>query len=101
MGYKPVILDEAKREYASIVEYLVKILKNPQAATNFMDEFDRQILLVCENPEIFALSRLPELACKGYRTAFINKYIMLYKTQGNTLFISHIFHQSQDYARLV
>lgn len=101
MTCRTVILDEAKREYRKIVDYLARVLCNNQAATGFVNEFSRQVDLIADNPNIHALSRLPELANRGYRACFIGNYVMLYKTVGKTLYIAHIFHQSQDYAKLV
>jgi len=101
MACKKVILDEAQREYRAIVSYLVEVLKSPQAAANFMDAFDEQLSLIAENPEIFALSRVPELAARGYRTALVNNYVMLYKAHEDKIVVAHVFHQTQDYARLV
>lgn len=101
MAYEAVILDEAKREFRSIIDYLCTVLESPQATATFMDEFEHQVSLITDNPELFALSRLPELAARGYRTAHINNYIMLYKVQDDLVIIAHIFHQTQDYARLV
>lgn len=101
MAYKVVILKEAEREYHSIVDYLSNILKSKQAAKNFINEFDKQVALISSNPDIFSLSKLPEVEALGYRSAFINKYVMLYKAEENLVIIAHIFHQTQDYARLV
>lgn len=101
MAYKRVISDEAKREYTAIVEYLATILKSPQAAAGFMDAFDKQLSLISANPSMFALSRMPELAARGYRAAPVNNYVMLYKATDELIYIAHVFHQSQDYARLV
>ncbi|WP_166079049.1 type II toxin-antitoxin system RelE/ParE family toxin [Xiamenia xianingshaonis] len=101
MAYKLVILDEAKREEQDIVDYLVNVLKSPQAAAHFLDELDYQLGLIADNPQLFALSRVPELAQRGYRTVQVNNYIMLYKTEGDLVIVAHLFHQIQDYARLV
>ncbi len=101
MAYRVVILEEAQREYRGIVDYLANVLKSRQAAIGFMDEFARQVALIEENPTLFALSRLPELAAYGYRTCCVNNYIMLYKTAEDLVMIAHIFHQSQNYAKSV
>lgn len=101
MASDVVILDEAQREYRAIVDYLANVLKSPQAACGFMDEFDRQLSLIADNPALFALSRMPELAARGYRTAHINNYLMLYAVRDDTVVVAHIVHQAQDYARLV
>lgn len=101
MAYKKVILKSAQAEYRDIVSYLVEVLKSPQAAAHFMNEFDYQLDLIAETPEMFSLSRMPELAARGYRAAHVNNYLMLYKIQGQNVVVAHVFHQSQDYARLI
>lgn len=101
MTYKVEILSEAQMEIREIVEYLAKVLKSPQAATGFIDEFQNQVDLIRSDPEIFAVSRVAELAAKGYRVTFINNYVMLYAVRHDTVFIAHIFHQRQDYFRLI
>lgn len=101
MACKRVILREAAREYESIVAYLAHHLKSPQAALGFIDEFDRQLDLVCENPDVRALSRMPELAARGYHATLVGSYIMLYRADKDVVYVAHVFHQSQDYATLV
>lgn len=101
MAYEVVILDEAQREYRAIVAYLCDILGSPQAASSFMDEFDYQVSLIADNPELFVLSRMPELAARGYRAAHVKNYIFLYAIRGDRVVIAHMFHQTQDYGRLV
>lgn len=101
MTYSYRFLDGAQADYEGIVAYLLSISDGPSAAQNFVDEFDKQINLVCSNPELYRLSRLPELAALGYRTMLVNKYIALYSFRQETVIVAHIFHQKQDYARLV
>lgn len=67
MAYRKVILAEAQQKYRDIVGYLVGVLQSRQAARNFMEEFDKQVSLVAETPELYGLSRVPELAELGYR----------------------------------
>ena len=100
MAFSYVLLAGAQREYADIVHYLCEIAESPQAAAGFADEFDAQIELVCENPYIHALSRMPELAARGYRPFFVKRYVVLYRVANDLVVVAHIFHQTQDYARL-
>ena len=67
MAYKRKILEEAAREYREIVSYLATVLCSPDAARGFMDEFEHQLDLVCDMPELYGLSRMKELAVLGYR----------------------------------
>ena len=101
MAYSVAIAAEAMRECEQIVSYLSGTLKSPRAAKGFADEFMSQIDSVRDNPELHTLSRMPELAAKGYRPLFIKSYVALYKVHDGAVVIAHIFHQSQDYARLI
>ena len=101
MTCKLVILRSVQSEYSAILDYLVGILKSPHAAADFVDEFDKQIALIRDAPELYGLSRMPELACKGYRTFFVKNYVVLYKHAENLIVIAHIFHQTQDYAKYI
>ena len=95
MTYNVVILKSARYEFESIVGYLAQILKNPRAAGNF------QLDLLREQPLLRPLSHMQELAARNYRSFPVNNYVCLYKFEHETIYIAHIFHQSQDYARLV
>ncbi len=101
MAYKAVITREAQREYESIVSYLVSTLLSPAAADDFMNEFEYQVALTCEMPLMHPLSHLPELAALGYRPIHVKRYVALYRIADDKIVIAHIFHQTQDYARLV
>lgn len=101
MACPRIILPSAQLEYRSIVEYLAGTLASPAAATKFMDEFDRQLDLVCEMPESRPLSRMPQLAEMGFRPMLVNRYVALYCFDGEKVVVAHIFHQAQDYASLV
>lgn len=101
MAYRKVILAEAQQEYRDIVGYLVGMVQSEQAARNFIEEFDKQVNLVAESPELYGLSRVPELAERGYRCAPVNNYIALYKVADDRIVVCRIIHKSRDYARLL
>jgi plasmid stabilization system protein ParE len=101
MGTEFLFTRQAAGEYENITKYLALKLKSPQAARNFEQAFLRAISAVCVQPESFPLSKQPEVAQKGYRVIMVNKYLILYVYQDNKIIIAHIFHQSQDYAKLV
>ena len=101
MTYKVKILGEVQKEFREIIDYLAKVLKSPQVAIGFIDEFQNHVALIRNDPEIFSVSRVTELATKGYRVALIKNYVMLYTVRYDTVFIAHIFYQRQDYFKLV
>ena len=100
MAHEYLILEGAQHDYEGIVRYLAANLANPSAALHFMDEFDRQIEAVCENPCPPAPTRTPALAALGSRQFFVNAYVAIYTVRENVVVVAHVFHQSQDYARL-
>ncbi len=101
MAYRYEMLDGAKKDYESIVGYLISISDGSGAALRFADEFDRQVAIVCENPDIYGLSRMLELSALGYHAMLANNYVALYFFRDEMVFVAHVFHQLQDYARLV
>jgi len=96
-----VVLPKAQADIENIVRYLAQALASPQAARNFLDELQKQLDLVCEQPRMHPLSRLPRVAALGYRTIRVKRYLALYTYRDNRVILAHVFHQSQDYARYV
>lgn len=99
MDYKINLTQSAEEDLNHFVAYLLFEKENVQAAKNLLDDFERTkeslshaagSLRFCENP------RLKEL---GYRRInfLSHKYFMLYRVEGNLVFIDSIFHELQDY----
>jgi plasmid stabilization system protein ParE len=101
MATKFLLTEQAALEYEAIVKYLCHSLHSPQAAQNFEAEFLRVVKLASAEPELFPLSRHEHLANQGYRVLLIHRYIALYTCRENQIIVAHIFHQTQDYTRLV
>lgn len=81
MGYKIVITLEAKEDLERFIRYLAVEKENIQAAKS---------LKKCDN------SKLKEL---GYRRINFSRhrYFILYRIDGDVVFIDNIFHELQDY----
>lgn len=95
------VADEARDDLAGILEYLINTLHAPRAAQSFLADFDSMLDRLAEFPESLpyvADERLREL---GYSKALVKKYVVLYRQGGGTVYVVHVFHSSQDYARLV
>lgn len=56
---------------------------------------------MAENPELYGLSRVPELAELGYRCAPVKNYLVLYKVADGQIVVCRIIHRSRDYTRLL
>lgn len=101
MACKVVITDEAARSRDDIVAYLVAVPCEPKAAGRFLDELDALADRLAEFPEAYPVSSESRLAEMGYRKTRIMRYIVLYKVKADTVYITNIFHETQDYAKLV
>lgn len=101
MGYNVQLTDEASRDLDGIVAYLCEVLAAPAAATELLDAYDAFVDVVEKYPEAYEKCADSHLARLGYRKASLKGYIALYRTEENEVLVSRIFHQSQDYARLV
>ena len=92
-------MEDAEEDLDKFVRYLLLEKKSEQAARNLLDDFESTIVSLshiagslkeCENP------RLKEL---GYRRInfMTHRYFMLYRIDGDTVFVDNIFHELQDY----
>ena len=95
------LLPRAQEDFEEIVRYLSVELDSKRAAVRFVEEFESKILLACECPEMHPLSRMPEVASRGYRVMPVMRYVVLYAYRDGRIVIAHIFHSLQDYARYV
>ncbi len=99
MAYRIEIQDSAHSDVEAILAYLLSM--NPPAADTFYTSLKQCTASLKEGLVDYALSRFEELAKAGYHTMFFNDYAILYFQKGGTRTIAHVFHQKQDYARLV
>lgn len=99
MAYDVKILPTAELEVEGIVEYLSGFGVRP--ARHFIEDYRRQLELLASGVIDYGLYKLPEVAKLGYHACRVNSYIMLHYFEGDAIVIAHVFHQGQDYARLV
>lgn len=99
MEYKVFVTDNAQEDLENFVRYLILEKESFQAAENLLYDYDATIeslkivagsLKLCENRK---------LAMLGYhRINFLShRYFMLYRIEGDIVFVDNIFHELQDY----
>ena len=97
---KVTVTDMATQQLELITEYLSVF--GPATARSFALEYDRIWKLLADGTVELPLARDSKLAQAGYRFALIKNYILLYRViTPDEILITHVFHQSQDYAKLV
>lgn len=99
MAYDVKVLPTAEIEVEGIVKYLSGFGMQP--ARRFVEEYRHQLKLLSSGVIDYGPCKLPEVAKLGYHACRVNSYIMLYYFEGDAVVIAHVFHQRQDYARLV
>lgn len=100
--YKVVLTEIAKEHLRRILYYIRYVLKNPDAAKSVrqdMQETKRKLSYLVES---IKLCEEPELSIHGYRVIFFQKhdYVMLYRVDGNIVYVDGIYHQLQNYQNL-
>lgn len=93
------IQNTAIRELDETVEYLLSF--GPQTAKSFLNEWEKTLEDLRSGIIEHRLSKFETLAKLGYHTILIKNYIILYYKEEKDIVVAHLFHQSQDYARLV
>ena len=103
MDYKVVMMKGAEEDLDRFIAYLLFEKRNEQAARNLLDDFEKTksnlsnvagSLKLCDNPKLREL---------GYRRInfLMHRYFLLYRIEGNIVFIDNIFHELQDYESMM
>lgn len=103
MAYNLIVTDRADELIDGQVAYLLKKLKNPDAATHYLDSMDRVYDQLENNPYLYPESSDDFLRRKGYREALLPQmdYRVVFKVEGQTVYIVGVFHILEDYGRKV
>lgn len=92
---------EALTDQESIVLYLVDSLGNREAARHFIDELEKIVSALEKTPGAFPFSHDARLKSLKYQKALFMNYVLLFRVEGEMVYLARIFHQSQDYAKLI
>ncbi len=101
MAHNVLVAEAAQAALVEACAYIGSVLCEPSAAVTLLDEFDRFVESVADLPEMYPLCQEKRLAAKGIRKALICGYVALYVYDGDEVNIIALFHQTQDYARLL
>lgn len=101
MACEVLLSDTARHQRDAIILFLMEDARATQRASALIDELDEVIARLAAYPEFYPLARDEKLARNGYRKANAAGYIVLHRHVDNRVYITNIFHERQDYARLV
>ena len=99
MAYRVTVSADAYDDLDNILDYLVFVLKNDQAALSVLDDFEKTMDVLKETAGSYGLCSNPKLSRRGYRRINFRKheYFMLYRIKDGTAVVDKIFHSLQDY----
>lgn len=55
MAYRVVIAGPAERDLDQAINYIANVLAAPSAASALLDEFERLLVLLADNPSLFGV----------------------------------------------
>lgn len=103
MDYKVIITDQAREQLEQIVYYILFELKSEQAADNVLEDADNTRLQLSRVAGSLKQCEDSRLSALGYRIIHFkrHKYFMLYRIDGDKVYVDGIYHDLQDYENFV
>lgn len=103
MGYKVVMAESAEKALDRFVTYLLFEKKIEQAARNLLNDFEATKISLSNVAGSLKLCDNPKLKELGYRRInfLSHRYFMLYRVEENTVYVDGIFHELQDYEKVM
>ena len=95
MAYNIKVTASAEKDLDAIVSYIVQDLSNPQAAGHLLDEITKMYHVLADNPMIFPTCSQPLL--QRYRKVTVMRYVIIYRIDGETVYMERFFSQLEDY----
>lgn len=99
--YKLKISPQARDDLAEIKGYISQELCNPQAAVNIVSEITKKVRSLLEYPGIGSpLSSIMDIQT-DYRFFVCANYLIFYRNENRTVFVSRILYGRRDYMRIL
>lgn len=102
MAFKVILTDDAREQLQNILDYLFFELNNVQAAYNVEQDMKQTTRMLSHIAASLKLCDTPRLRDLGYRTIHLKRhnYFMLYRIQGDIVYVDAIYHDLQDYENI-
>ena len=101
MAYKIIMTRTAARDIDAIIHYLTENLSSPITASEHLQAIKLALESISITPEMYGISQQPSSAARKLRPCLIKNYVLLYRFDGEHVIVMRLFHQRQDYARLI
>lgn len=95
MAYNVKVTASAEKDLDAIVSYIVQESSNSQAAGHLLDEITKMYHVLADNPMIFPACSQSLL--QRYRKVTVMRYVIIYRIDGETVYVERFFSQLEDY----
>lgn len=99
MDYRLMITERAEELLEQLVNYILYKFRNEQTARHLLDDIEQLYDRLEDNPYQFADCRDSFLKSKGCKEAVVKDmdYILIFRMEGNVVYVLGIFHQLENY----
>lgn len=99
MQFSVELSELAEKQYDNILSYIAKVLKNPQALKNVMDDFDDTVERLEKMADTFGYCKSKCLREMGLHSIGFakHKYLFVYRIDGKRVIVEGMYHELQDY----
>jgi addiction module RelE/StbE family toxin len=103
MAYKLIVSKETHKDIDEIVGYIALQLKNPEAATSFLNNIEKSYKTVIDNPYIYTFLKYNRLQKQGYRKIIIKNYLIIYRVneEEKAVIIVRIVYGGRNYTEFL
>ena len=106
MAYEVIVDPVVAERLDEAVTYVSEVLGAPMAAADILDGFDELVGKLEQNPHSYPRARDDRLRARGYRRPLVGKYVVLFRVwesgdREGTIWVTNLFHGSQNYQELV
>ncbi len=97
--FKIKIFPSAQKDLLEIVDYINTL--SPQAAIRYYDLIVEKIESIAKIPERCPLAKDVQLKLRGYRTLYVENYVVFYVVKGAVVEIRRILYARRQYVDLL
>ena len=104
MAYSVVIADPAERDLDQALNYIANVLAAPSAAASLLDEFERLLVLLADNPSLFGVDfDVSEAVAVQVRHCMAKGYEIYYQVDeaNHRVLVLAFLHGSRDAVRII
>ncbi|MBR3316300.1 MAG: type II toxin-antitoxin system RelE/ParE family toxin [Atopobiaceae bacterium] len=104
MAYSVVIAGPAERDLDHALGYIANVLAAPGAASALLDEFERLLVLLADNPSLFGVDfDVSEAVAARVRHCMVKGYEVYYQVDeaSHRVLVLALLHGSRDAVRIM